>query len=175
MRNWLKVRFIAGIFVTLPAIATAWILWIFWSWIDDRFAPIYERVSEKHPDVTFGKVDTEAQLELQARYDIRSIPTIMAIRDGVIVVMTQGQQFPVGFPLGPPPVDAYNTPAGRTNYAGVSGACGNDAHPADPDVAGRPNLRQYEGLMTNRKQNALACSNNSDANGMRPSRPKARG
>jgi len=44
MKNWLKVRFIAGIFVTLPAIATAWILWIFWNWIDDRFAPIYERV-----------------------------------------------------------------------------------------------------------------------------------
>ena len=41
MKNWLKVRFIAGIFVTLPAIATAWILWIFWSKIDDFFAPMY--------------------------------------------------------------------------------------------------------------------------------------
>ena len=44
MKNWLKVRFIAGFFVTVPAIATAWVLWIFWSWIDDRFAPIYERM-----------------------------------------------------------------------------------------------------------------------------------
>ena len=44
MKNWLKVRFIAGFFVTVPAIATAWILWIFWSWIDDRFAPIYGRL-----------------------------------------------------------------------------------------------------------------------------------
>jgi uncharacterized membrane protein len=44
MRTWLKVRLIAGFFVTVPAVATAWILWAFWSWIDDRFAPIYERM-----------------------------------------------------------------------------------------------------------------------------------
>ena len=49
MKNWLKVRFIAGIFVTLPAIATSWILWIFWSWIDDRFAPIYGRMLGRVP------------------------------------------------------------------------------------------------------------------------------
>ena len=40
-RNWLKVRFLAGIFVTLPVFVTAWILWIFWSKIDDFFAPMY--------------------------------------------------------------------------------------------------------------------------------------
>ena len=44
MKNWLKVRFIAGFFVTVPAIATSWVLWVFWSWIDDRFAPVYERM-----------------------------------------------------------------------------------------------------------------------------------
>ena len=44
MKNWLKLRFIAGFFVTVPAIATSWILWIFWSWIDDRFAPVYGRL-----------------------------------------------------------------------------------------------------------------------------------
>jgi uncharacterized membrane protein len=43
-KNWLKVRFIAGFFVAVPAIATAWILWLFWVWIDSRFAPIYERI-----------------------------------------------------------------------------------------------------------------------------------
>lgn len=42
LKNWLKVRFVAGFFVTVPAIATAWVLWIFWSWVDARFAPIYE-------------------------------------------------------------------------------------------------------------------------------------
>src|SRR5438874_9756850 len=41
MKNWLKVRFIAGIFVTLPGFLTGWILWIFWSKIDDFFAPMY--------------------------------------------------------------------------------------------------------------------------------------
>jgi uncharacterized membrane protein len=44
LRNWLKVRLITGFFVTVPAIATAWILWIFWSKIDDIFAPMYARL-----------------------------------------------------------------------------------------------------------------------------------
>ncbi len=44
LRNWLKVRLIAGFFVTIPAIATAWLLWIFWTRIDDIFAPMYERI-----------------------------------------------------------------------------------------------------------------------------------
>jgi uncharacterized membrane protein len=44
VRTWLKVRLIAGFFVTVPAVATAWILWIFWSRIDDIFAPIYDRL-----------------------------------------------------------------------------------------------------------------------------------
>lgn len=47
MKAWLKGRFIAGFFVTVPAVATAWILWVFWSKIDDIFAPMYER--------TFGR------------------------------------------------------------------------------------------------------------------------
>lgn len=64
--------------------------WASWCGPCVRFAPTYERMSEKYPDITFGKVDTEAQVELQARYDIRSIPTIMAIRDGVIVFAQPG-------------------------------------------------------------------------------------
>lgn len=44
LKNWLKVRFIAGFFVTVPAFLTAWLLWIFWSRIDDVFAPMYERI-----------------------------------------------------------------------------------------------------------------------------------
>ena len=64
--------------------------WASWCGPCLRFAPVYDRVSEKHPDITFGKVDTEDQQELAARYDIRSIPTIMAIRDGVIVFAQPG-------------------------------------------------------------------------------------
>ncbi|HXU88071.1 MAG TPA: DUF502 domain-containing protein [Methylomirabilota bacterium] len=44
MKNWLKVRLIAGFFVTVPAVATGWLLWIFWAKIDDIFAPMYERM-----------------------------------------------------------------------------------------------------------------------------------
>ena len=44
MNNWLKVRLITGFFVTVPAVATAWILWVFWKGIDDIFAPMYARI-----------------------------------------------------------------------------------------------------------------------------------
>jgi thioredoxin 1 len=64
--------------------------WAAWCGPCVRFAPIYEKVSEKHPDITFGKVDTEEEVELGVRYDIRSIPTIMAIRDGVVVFAQAG-------------------------------------------------------------------------------------
>jgi len=64
--------------------------WASWCGPCVRFAPTYERSSEKHPNITFGKVDTEDQQELAAKFDIRSIPTIMAVRDGVIVFSQPG-------------------------------------------------------------------------------------
>ncbi|BCL15497.1 thioredoxin [Micromonospora sagamiensis] len=64
--------------------------WAEWCGPCKRFAPVFERSSEKHPDIVFGKVDTEAQQALGAQFDIRSIPTIMAIRDGVIVFAQPG-------------------------------------------------------------------------------------
>jgi thioredoxin 1 len=64
--------------------------WAAWCGPCLRFAPVYERVSEKHPDVIFAKVDTEAEPALQMEFDIRSIPTIMAIRDGVVVFQQAG-------------------------------------------------------------------------------------
>jgi uncharacterized membrane protein len=44
LRSWFKVRFITGFFVTVPAIATSWLLWVFWDKIDDFFSPGYERL-----------------------------------------------------------------------------------------------------------------------------------
>ncbi|HEY0001885.1 MAG TPA: thioredoxin [Actinoplanes sp.] len=64
--------------------------WASWCGPCVRFAPTYERSSENHPDITYGKVDTEAQQEVAAKFDIRSIPTIMAVRDGVIVFSQPG-------------------------------------------------------------------------------------
>ncbi|MCO5996834.1 thioredoxin [Actinoallomurus rhizosphaericola] len=64
--------------------------WASWCGPCRMFAPIYEEASAKHEDVVFGKVDTEAEQDLAARFDITSIPTIMAIRDGVIVFAQPG-------------------------------------------------------------------------------------
>ena len=64
--------------------------WADWCGPCKRFAPTYETVSERHPDIMFGKVDTEAEQGLAAQFEIRSIPTIMAIRDGVIVFSQPG-------------------------------------------------------------------------------------
>ena len=64
--------------------------WAEWCGPCKRFAPVYERSSEKHPEIVFGKVDTEAQQELGAKFNIRSIPTVMAIKDGVIVYAQPG-------------------------------------------------------------------------------------
>ena len=44
VKNWLKIRLIAGFFVTVPAVVTAWILWVFWSGIDSIFDPMYQRL-----------------------------------------------------------------------------------------------------------------------------------
>jgi hypothetical protein len=44
LRNWIKVRFITGFFVTVPAIATAWLLYVFWDTIDTFFSPGYEQI-----------------------------------------------------------------------------------------------------------------------------------
>lgn len=64
--------------------------WASWCGPCVRFAPVFERVSAQHPDIVFAKVDTEAEQELAQQFQISSIPTIMAIRDGVIVYAQPG-------------------------------------------------------------------------------------
>jgi thioredoxin 1 len=64
--------------------------WAAWCGPCVRFAPIFERVSEKHEDIVFAKVDTEAEPKLAHDFGIRSIPTLMAIRDGVLVFQQAG-------------------------------------------------------------------------------------
>jgi thioredoxin len=64
--------------------------WAAWCGPCRAFAPIYERVAEDHPDITFGKVDTQAEQMLAASFGIRSIPTLMAFRDGILVFSQAG-------------------------------------------------------------------------------------
>ncbi|GAA2376143.1 thioredoxin [Dactylosporangium salmoneum] len=64
--------------------------WASWCGPCRMFAPIYERVSEDNPDIVFGKVDTEAEQALAAEFNIRSIPTLMIVRDGVALYSEPG-------------------------------------------------------------------------------------
>ena len=64
--------------------------WAAWCGPCRAFAPVYEEASAKHPDVTFGKVDTEAEQALAQAANIRSIPTLMAFRDGILVFAQPG-------------------------------------------------------------------------------------
>ena len=64
--------------------------WADWCGPCKAFAPVYEAASEQHPDVTFGKVDTEDQQAIAAAANIRSIPTLMAFRDGILVFAQPG-------------------------------------------------------------------------------------
>jgi thioredoxin len=64
--------------------------WAGWCGPCRMFAPVFERVSERYPDVVFGKVDTEAQPELAGSFGISSIPTLMIIRDEIVLYAQPG-------------------------------------------------------------------------------------
>jgi thioredoxin 1 len=64
--------------------------WASWCGPCRMFAPVFAAASERHPDITFGKVDTEAEQQLAAAAQIRSIPTLMAFRDGILVFAQPG-------------------------------------------------------------------------------------
>jgi thioredoxin len=64
--------------------------WASWCQPCKSFAPTYEEASEEHPDVVFGKVNTEDEQELAAHFGIRSIPTLMLFREQVIIFQESG-------------------------------------------------------------------------------------
>jgi thioredoxin len=61
------------------------------------FAPTFEAVSEKHPDIVFAKVNTEEQQEIAGSFNIRSIPTLMVFRDQIIIYSEAGALSPPAF------------------------------------------------------------------------------
>jgi thioredoxin 1 len=64
--------------------------WAAWCGPCRMFAPVFEKASAEHPEVVFGKVDTEAERELAGAAGITSIPTLMAFREGVLVFSQPG-------------------------------------------------------------------------------------
>jgi thioredoxin 1 len=64
--------------------------WASWCGPCRRFAPVFEEASNRHPEIVFGKVDTEAEPELAGAFRITSIPTLMAFRDRVLVFAQPG-------------------------------------------------------------------------------------
>lgn len=59
--------------------------WASWCAPCRAFAPVFEAAAERHPDVVFGKVDTEAEPALAGAFGIKAIPTLMVLRDGVLL------------------------------------------------------------------------------------------
>jgi thioredoxin len=64
--------------------------WAAWCGPCRSFAPTFEAESEKHPDIVFAKLDTEAQQEIAAAFNIRSIPTLMVFREQIILYAEAG-------------------------------------------------------------------------------------
>ena len=64
--------------------------WAPWCGPCIQFAPIFEKVSQEYPDVVFAKVNTEEQQTLGTQYGVHSIPTIMVVRDGIILLNQAG-------------------------------------------------------------------------------------
>lgn len=64
--------------------------WAAWCGPCRAFAPIFEAAAKRHPDVVFAKIDTEAEPRLAAAFDIRAIPTLVALRDGVMLLAQPG-------------------------------------------------------------------------------------
>src|SRR5690554_4585192 len=64
--------------------------WASWCGPCRQFAPVYEAAAEKHEDITFAKIDTEAEQGLASAVQITSIPTLMAFRDGILLYAQPG-------------------------------------------------------------------------------------
>ena len=96
--------------------------WAAWCGPCRQFAPVYERASAEHPDIVFGKVDTEAERSLAAAARITSIPTLMAFRQGILVFAQPGALPPAALAEVIAAVRALDMDEVRAQIAGGPGA-----------------------------------------------------
>ncbi|WP_085314936.1 thioredoxin [Derxia lacustris] len=71
--------------------------WATWCGPCKGFAPVFEAAAEKHTDIVFGKVDTDQQQELSGGFNIRSVPTLMVLRDRIMIYREAGAMNAGGF------------------------------------------------------------------------------
>ena len=71
--------------------------WAPWCGPCMQFAPLFEKIAQNNPDITFGKVNTEEERGIGGHFQIRSIPTIMIFRDNVVIFLQAGVMSEAGF------------------------------------------------------------------------------
>ncbi|GEM_PF-85583 len=114
--------------------------WAAWCGPCKAFAPIYEKASEKHPDVVFAKCDTEKEPEVAGAFGVQSIPTLAVFRDKVLLYLEPGALPPQALEQILQKVKQFDmaaVAAEMEKHAAEHGPGGPEPHPAPPPPAGR--------------------------------------
>jgi thioredoxin 1 len=109
--------------------------WASWCGPCRAFAPIFEAAAARHTDIVFGKVDTEAQPGLAAAFEIRAIPSLMVVRDGVVLATLPGARPAAALDNLIEKVRAIDMAEVRQ---AIEAAESKAAEPKDADAAGAP-------------------------------------